>query len=59
MLNFLGILLQDKYIHKPNLHNIHTDEGPDLAKEEILSAIKTMKNKKAVGRDELPAEILR
>jgi len=44
----------------PDIENTRAnEEGPEITKSEILYAIKTAKNKKSTGCDELPAELLK
>ena len=44
---------------EPNLRNGQEDEGPEITKDEVIYALKRMRNGKSPGPDELPVELLK
>lgn len=56
--NYVEELFDDER-QEHNIDSIQGDEGPEITKEEILYAIKTMKNGKSPGPDGLTSELLK
>ena len=52
-------LYHAKHRPKDTVDEGEEETGPELLKEEILAAVKNMKNNKAEGIDNIPAEILK
>jgi hypothetical protein len=56
--NYIEELFADDR-QQSELSNIQGDEGPEITEEEVMYALKRMKNGKAPGPDEIPTEILK
>lgn len=56
--NYITQLFEDERRHT-NLENTEGELGPDIIKDEVTYALGMLKNGKAAGPDQLPAEILK